>query len=474
MSLQAQLVMLLWLPVVLYLFTSFTAQRAVIISFIAAWLFLPQNAGFSVLGLPDYERMSATCYGILLATFIFDVQRFRSFQFNWLDLPMLIWCLCPFASSMSNDLGAYDGLAQSLQQTVSYGIPYFLGRIYLNNLIGFRHLAIAIFTSGLIYAPFCLYESRMSPVFHQLIYGYVDVRAFAQGFRYGSFRPTVFMEHGLAVGMWMMAATLIGIWLWQTGVVKQIWGIPIMWLVIGLLFTFILVRSTGAYLYLLLGCIILFVAKKFRTALVMLLVMLAMSSYLYMGATGVFNSERIHGIVSALEMVVEPGRASSLGYRMSNEELLSEKARHRPIFGWGGWGRNRILEENWEGELVDVAITDSLWIIAFGINGTVGLIALFSSSLLPSLSFFWLRYPARFWFKPEIAPAALLSVVITLYMLDCTLNNMPNPVFTLASGGIAGLALNKSETKKLSNHSSLARQPSSVSAASLKFPRINK
>ena len=387
---------------------------------------------------------------------------------------MLIWCICPFASSMSNGLGAYDGLAQSLQQTVSYGIPYFLGRIYLNNLLGLRHLAIAIFTSGLIYAPLCLYEGRMSPVFHGMVYGYVDVRAFSQGFRYGSFRPTVFMEHGLAVGMWMMAATLIGIWLWQAGIVKQVWGIPIMWLVIGLLVTFILVKSTGAYLYLLLGCIIMFVAKKFRTALAMLLIIAAMSSYLYMGATGVFNSDRIDGAVSALELIVEPSRASSLGYRMSNEELLSAKARQRPIFGWGGWGRNRIYQESWTGELVDVSITDSLWIIAFGINGSVGLIALFSSSLLPAISFFWLRYPARFWFKSEIAPAALLSVVITLYMLDCTLNNMPNPVFTLSSGGIAGLVLNKSETKKLGNRSLVARHSSSFSAIRSNLPRSSK
>jgi len=33
------------------------------------------------------------------------------------------------------------------------------------------------------------------------------------------------------VGAWMMAAALLGIWLWKAGVIKQIWGIPIRWLV---------------------------------------------------------------------------------------------------------------------------------------------------------------------------------------------------------------------------------------------------
>jgi len=31
----------------------------------------------------------------------------------------------------------------------------------------------------------------------------------------------------------MMVAALLGIWLWKAGVIKQIWGIPIRWLVAG-------------------------------------------------------------------------------------------------------------------------------------------------------------------------------------------------------------------------------------------------
>ncbi|NEO32244.1 MAG: O-antigen ligase domain-containing protein [Symploca sp. SIO3C6] len=449
MSPQAQLVMIAWLPVVLYLFRIFPAQRAVVISFIVAWLFLPQLAGFSFPGIPDYERMSATCYSILLATFIFDVQRFTSYKLGWLDLPMLIWCICPFASSITNGLGVYDGLSQTLAQTVAYGIPYFLGRIYLNNLTGLRHLVIAMFIGGLIYAPLCWIEVRMSPQIHRWVYGYLDARKFAQTIRYGGYRPTVFMQHGLSVGMWMATATLIGIWLWRAGVIKQVWGISMRWLVAVLLITVVLVKSTGAIILLLLGIMIMFTAKWFRTSFLQLLLIIGVSSYLYMGATGVFSSERIAQVVSGLATVVDQGRANSVGFRMHNEEMLSEKARQRMMFGWGGWGRNRIYVENWNGDLVDISITDSLWIISFGINGAVGLIAIFGSSLLPAFSFFWLRYPASSWFKPKVAPAAVLSVIITLYMVDCTLNDQPNPVFTLASGGIAGLVLKEPEKKKL-------------------------
>ena len=67
------LVMFGWIPLVLYLFSQLPVQRALVISFIGAWLFLPQ-ASFPLVGLPDLTKMSVTCYGILLATFIFDAK----------------------------------------------------------------------------------------------------------------------------------------------------------------------------------------------------------------------------------------------------------------------------------------------------------------------------------------------------------------------------------------------------------------
>lgn len=446
MSPQAQLVMLLWLPTVLYLFRRFPVQRAVVISFIFAWLFLPQRAGFTFIGLPDYERMSATCYSIVLATLIYDVQRFSTFKLGWLDLPMLMWCVCPFASSITNGLGAYDGFSSSLSQTVAYGVPYFLGRIYLNNLAGLRQLAVGMFISGLIYMPLCLYEVRMSPQLHNMVYGYLGNDSFAQTKRLGGFRPTVFMKHGLSVGMWMMAVTLIAIWLWQAGVIQKFWGIPMSWLVAALLITVVLNKSTGAYLYLVFGLIILFTAKWFRTALPLLLLIGGLSFYYFLGVTGTFYDGIDEQIISIAEDVTSPERAASLNYRFYNEEMLSDKAQQQILFGWGGWGRNRVYDENGQ-ELTSA--TDSLWIISFGKHGLVGLIGVFGASLLPALSFVWLRYPANYWFNPKVAPAAVLVVVITLYMVDCSLNNQPNPVFTLAYGGVAGVVLKGRESNKL-------------------------
>ncbi len=443
---QALLVTLCWIPVVLYFFMRFPPQRAVIVSFIVAWLYLPV-VNIPLPGIPDLSKMSATCYGVLLATLMFDAGRITSFKPRWLDLPMLIWCFCPFASSMANGLGAYDGFSASLDQTVTWGVPYFLGRIYLNNLVGVRQLAVGVFVGGLSYVPLCLIESRLSPQLHRWVYGYHASAGFDQSYRLGGYRPTVFMNHGLAVGAWMMAATLAGIWLWKTGTIKQLWDIPMNWLVITLLITFVLCRSTGAYVLLVIGLVLIFLSNWLRTALPVLLVLLSMCIYLYINSmTETYFTDQL---VSVMSKVFPEERVQSAEFRFNNEEILADKARQRIVFGWGGYGRNRVYARDWKGDLVDITVTDSLWIIAFGVNGIVGLSSITASMLLPVASLFVLRYPAATWSHRKIAPAAVLALVLALYMLDCILNAMTNPIFALTSGGISGLVLSDTATNQV-------------------------
>jgi hypothetical protein len=153
---------------------------------------------------------------------------------------------------------------------------------------------------------------------------------------------------------------------------------------------------------------------------------------------------------------------------LDNEEMLSKKARQRMMFGWGGYGRNRVYETNWEGERIDISVTDSLWIIAFGVNGLVGLVSITASLLLPAASLVLLRYPARTWSHPKAAPGAVLAVIVTLYMLDCVLNAMTNPIFALASGAMAGAVLEEKKTNQVRGTAS------TVPRRSLAQPRQNQ
>ncbi|MEO0013698.1 MAG: hypothetical protein RLZZ535_2087 [Cyanobacteriota bacterium] len=430
------IVMYGWIPVVLYLFVRFPTKRALIISMIVAWQFLPQVA-LSIPGLPAYTKMSAACYGVLLGTLIYDTTRFTSLKPGWIDVPMVILCLCPIASQLTN---GGSPLSPTLNQIVTWGMPYLLGRLYLNSLDGLRQLAIGIFAGGLAYIPFTMIEGFRGPILHQMVYGVNAFEDCGQARRMGGWRPVVFMQHGLMVGLWMMTAALIGFWLWQTGALKKFQGRSMKTLVIIIIIAFFLCRSTGAYSLFAMSLIVLFCAKQFKTSLPLLFIIGYIIFYLYLAASGQFSSAEV---ISFISQLFGEERAGSLGFRFQNEEMLGDKARQRFLFGWGDSGGNRVYNEYGD----DVSVTDSLWIIAFGVNGVVGLVSLFSSLLIPVIAFCF-KYPARTWSNPKVAPAAILGIALAMYTFDCVLNAMTNPIFTLIAGSISGLILKAPESLK--------------------------
>jgi hypothetical protein len=62
----------------------------------------------------------------------------------------------------------------------------------------------------------------------------------------------------------------------------------------------------------------------------------------------------------------------------------------------------------------------------------------------------------------------VLAVIVTLYMFDCVLNAMTNPIFALASGGISGAVLEERKTNQVRG------TPSVVPRRALVQPRQNQ
>lgn len=446
-----------WIPAVLLLFAALPPRRAVIAAFLAAWLFLPM-AGLKLSeGIPLYDKMSATCVGVLLGMLAFDVRRLTSFRAGWIDLPMLIWCLCPLASSLSNDLGPYDGASAVFRQVLAWGLPYLIGRVYFTDLVSLRELAVGLFLGGLLYVPLCLFEIRMSPQLHTWVYGYHQ-HSFAQTIRWGGFRPTVFMQHGLMVGMWMCMTALVGVWLWYgRALPRTIWRIPTLWALAALLITAILCKSTGAIGLLALGLAGLFAVPLLRTKWVVWALVMAGPLYMAVRAGGIWDGAEL---VQASSDTAGEDRSGSLDFRLKNEDILAAKAMQRPIFGWGGWGRARVYNEYGR----DVSVTDGLWIIALGNNGIVGLASLTLAMLMPA-GLVLRRYPVRGWRGPAIAPTVVLAVVVVLYCIDCIPNGMVNPIFMLVAGGLASCGVSLSRPPRRPSVAAPAPWPQRVAAA---------
>ena len=420
-----------WIPIVIFLYRYLPPQRALVISFVTAYLFLPVY-DYLLPGLPVYGKMSATCYATLIAVLCYDINIFKKFRPSLLDIPMLFWIASALISSLTNDLSLYDGFRAASDRFAGWAVPYFLGRVYLNSLSGLRQLAVGIFAGGLLYAPLCLIEFKMSPFLHARVYGIAaNDYSWGQSIRKGGYRPVLFTVHGLSVALWMMAATLIGVWLWQSGTLHRFWNISMKWLVPPLLFIMVLIQSSGALFYVIVSLIALYIAKWFRTSLIVILIIGMISSYLYIATTGNFNGDQI---VTFISTAVNPDRAQSLEFRLDNEKALVAKARQKMIFGWAGWGRSRVYNE-W-GQ--DSSVTDSWWVIVFGVNGIFGLVSGTIVLLLPVVLFIF-YYPAKTWSHPKIAPAAAIALILVSYMIDNLLNAISMPVFILGVGGLSGL-----------------------------------
>lgn len=417
-----------WPFVLASLYLMLPAQRAAIVAFLFAWLFLP-IAEFEFQGIPEYNKMTATCLGAFLATVIFDANRLVQFRPKWVDASCVVLCFCPVASSLTNGLGLYDGLSESLRLIIQWGLPYFIGRIYFNDLRGMRELAIGVFIGGLVYVPLCWIELRFSPQLHRMVYGYHQ-HGFVQTLRYGGYRPMVFLQHGLMVGMWMTTASLAGIALWMTGSVRSIRGVPVGVFVGAVVLTAVLCKSTAAIVLLFMGLSVMVATRYMRSALPLIALSLVYVLYVALRVSGAWNGLEL---VTFTTNVFGADRGASIEVRVTNENALVGRASQRALFGWGGWGRSRITDAMGR----DISVTDSQWVIRYGVNGLLGLAAAAATVIVP-IVLLPRRIPPRFWLHPAVVAVPTLALVLALWMIDNTVNNMFNPIYLLVAGGLAG------------------------------------
>jgi hypothetical protein len=438
------LVIVAW-PVVAYvLFRRLPGFAAALLVVIAGQMFLPEvypdateTGAPAALSLPliKFTKANVIGYALLVGSLTADWRRWKYVVPRWYDLPMAAWCVSPFVPSVINgaslDAGLYEGASLTLHQTMAWGVPYWCGRLYLGDWFGLRAAAAAIVLGGIVYAPLCLIELRISPQLHRWLYGYHQ-HEFVQTMRDGGFRPMVFMEHGLMVALWMAAAALTAFWLWHEGAFRVVGlhprlpAIGLGWVALGLAGMTVLLHSTGATVLGAAGAGALYVARRYRTAVPLIILALLPPAYAFARYSEIWDGQ---DLVNLAREFAGPERAESLDFRFSNEYKLLQRAKEQPLFGWGDSGAARVVE-NADREKV---VTDSMWIIVVGNRGLVGLMSFLAALLTPVLLIY---------FAPgdRYAPAAVLAVVLNLYLLDHMVNAMVNPVFAIVAGALTGFA----------------------------------
>ena len=414
-----------WIPVIIVMFIVMPARHAVLVAYFGAWLFLP-NLEYGIRGLPNFSKVSVTTYAVLLGVMLVDAGRLTRLRLGWFDLPMLAWCLAPLPSAILNGYGPYDGAAGAVSNIILWGLPYLIGRMYFSTTEAARDLLVAFVVGGLVYLPLVLYEAKMSPTLHWDLYGFNPELDFNTARRMGGWRPQVFMQHGLAVALFMTIAWIaaVGLWMWRG--TRTVMLLPISFCCVALFLGSVLCRSAYAMALMFLAGGLLAVARYKPSRRIVLVLGAIPLAYITLRTVGGWDASQL---VDLSDSVFGSNRTGSLNVRLTSETNLWNLARHRPIFGYG----------RWPGALAPgvVMIPDGLWIIALGRTGLVGLAGVMLMFVLPA----WLvvrRLHAADVTTPGGGIWITLTTLPAIYAMDNLLNAMVNPLFVLAAGGIAG------------------------------------
>lgn len=407
------------------LFLLMPPRRAVIAVWLLGTLFLP-NWGFAIPLLRSFDKGTATVFAMVLGTLLFDGGRIVRYRPHLVDLPMLVWCICPLASSISNDLGVYDGLAESVSSFNIWGLPFAIGRIYIYDREGARDLVLGIVIAGLVYVPFCLLEMVKGPFFHSKLYGFYPHNYWEQ-LKPGGWRPSVFFIHGLWLCGFLAYSSICAVCLWRSKSVTRIWGIRIHWVVLAIVGILLKCHSNGAIAIFGIASAVLFSGRYRRLACILLIVIPI--AYTSLRASGLWSGESLVDFYGGKK----DNAGQSLNTRLKLEDRINAHAMERPILGWGGFGRAMAIQTDdargtW---------TEAIWTKALGERGLVGLWAWMLSGLLPAwlaLKFVERRRYLSFEDGAVLA-LILLPVVQTIYglvVLDLS------PVNPFCSGALAG------------------------------------
>jgi len=439
LTIMVPLVMFGWILVSIIAFGKREPRDAIIIVVVGGVLFLPMYS-FKIPGVPEYNKVSAIAFSLLIGELIHGQKRLFPMARSSLDLPMIIWCfISPVATSLSNGLGLYNGVSSAVMNYLTWGVFYWMGRRYFTDDASLRKLTLAIIVGGLIYFPLMAFEVRMSPQLSRIVYGFFP-HSFLQHMRYGSFRPIVFMQHGLMVALWSAVSAVSAYWLWRSGEVVKLMNIPMALITMVMIVGTILCKSAGALILMVVGLVSFTIYKKSKSTRIFKIMLLLTVLYV---SFRISNILPIATIEATLERYFDAERVQSALMRMTEEDLFGARALLRPILGWGGYQRGWPIDPD-TGQML-IGMVDALWIMLFSSFGLLGLGSAFLSLGIGPWKVFreYSRRKTAPLIDDEMLPIdwIIIGLVVTLYILDSLLNAMHNPVYILCAGALVSYSL---------------------------------
>lgn len=423
-------VLIAWFPIAIGIIMKLGLQRGIIAAVVSGTMFLPVDT-IEIQGFFDLNKTNVISLSALVAVALVGGWRQLTFRPLLWDLPIICVCALPVVSTLLNGGTIYSAISESAESFLRCGAAYLLGRVCLGDEVGRRCLVIGVVLAGLAYAPFCLYEVRMSPSLHRIVYGYHQ-HSFGQTIRGGGYRPMVFMDHGLMVGLWMSVSSVVLLALTASRAIRAIASIPAVWLVLGLTTTLVLCKSTGATMLFFAGAAIIAEWHMVGTRCLTWMLSTCPAIYVAVRVLRMWDGRDILPLVD----VLSAERSQSIEFRLDSEERLIQSMANNFWFGRGPRGFNFVATEfggqSW-------VIGDSIWINTLTSQGAIAVLALWATFLVPI--FLAIRnVPVRSFLSLEHVPVTALALVLLLFQVDCLFNAFPTGLYFLIMGSLVALA----------------------------------
>jgi hypothetical protein len=326
------------LALVAWIFVSFAltlllpGYKAFTWSFLGAMFFLPSNLPIEhqIQGLPILARDSVITYGMLPATLVIHLKHFN--RWKGYDVFLAATAVLAAVSSWVNGLPLYDSLSEGFSFLVQFILIVYLVRVHIRSRAHVKYLLKGLYWVSVIYVPLLVWEWRMSPQTHTLVYGYFP-HSFLQMSRGSFFRPLGFFPHALNVA-YLYALVLVITHAFVKNGEPGFRG----WSLVPPIIALACSMSLGPIVFVVitLGLARLLAERRIRFAFTLIPVVL-----LGLFLTLAENQGNFSLLVDAARLVSSE-RAASLQYRVDAFELYIANILQKPVFGYGGWGAGRI------------------------------------------------------------------------------------------------------------------------------------
>lgn len=416
----------LWIPISVLLFAVMRPARAATMAYVCGWLVLPATQ-IKVEGFWDIDKTVVIAAGVMLGALLCCRNPLVGLRPNHGDVLVIAFAAVTGLSSVANGLGTYDGASTFVNELIYYGVAFGCGRLFLRERRDILEVGQIVCYAAGIYALFAVWEWRMSPQLHNMLYGGFQ-HSFAQHKRWGFYRPVVCFPHALSLGMFFAGASLLGVWMYLHRLLRPFGYLPAGTFVVMAIAGLVCSMSMGPWLMFFGGSALLWAWRtaRIRGIVVLPLVLAA----LWMGAryTNLSDGEWLVSLAQS----ASSERAESLQYRIDAETVLLDHAQKRPWCGWGGWGRNVVFRDSGKNAYAN----DALWVIVVGRYGLLGVVTFY----------LWWGWPTLLSLRRSMRPESdavvmALLVLIGMETMNTLFNGVMSPLTIFLAGGTTSVLL---------------------------------